>query len=644
MITTVQMDFNEFKVSHSTQLNNIPERYWDALFEKFSHEEYDAGNYFSMMVDGNKWKIVVSNEEGLKMDNSRGIFLIDHAWTYQPHIARNQLKRIPGLASRMAMLMDLDGVPLVPEVQEESNMEEGVGGQSSVAPEAGKRLETEAPGGSCGTGMEKGKYADEPSDELVDKVFAKMWEFGNAYTVSNSSLPVWYIMDELGSRIQHSDNPSAAMSVFFCIPLQMAFSLIWPLRDLDYEDEVTRTYYSVVGDSELAAVCHMLPWSREHSLSLNDPLWSQLDQFVVPAMTERCKEDLPSPDVVAQPPSGPISMVYTDLTLVKSFLTHPAFSLTSTEEKAEILWLCEHFKQFRSLRPNQFVNQYPCENVVTCKDLLVEVARRAGHSQMLPPWFPVSFNLLYELPHMVREFLTRKERNQDNVWIVKPWNLGRGMDIQITDNLTHIIRLAQTGPKIASKYITSPVLFDRPDAGGKVKFDVRYVVLVPSVAPLVLYSYNVFWLRFANRPFSLDNFTDYQKHFTVMNYLEGVELKQIHFNEFIPEFERQYPNHSWKSVENKIHQMLREVFQSACSRPPPAGIAPSPQSRAIYAADIMLEWTPQGDIQPVLLEVNYSPDCVRACKYHPDFFNHIFELFFLDPTRQSGNLPVTRLL
>ena len=36
------------------------------------------------------------------------------------------------------------------------------------------------------TGMEKGKYADEPSDELVDKVFAKMWEFGNAYTVSNS--------------------------------------------------------------------------------------------------------------------------------------------------------------------------------------------------------------------------------------------------------------------------------------------------------------------------------------------------------------------------------------------------------------------------------------------------------------------------
>ncbi|KAL5475545.1 hypothetical protein EMCRGX_G025374 [Ephydatia muelleri] len=635
------MDFNEFKVSHLAQLKNIPEKYWDALFEKLSHEEYDAGKYFSMVVDGNRWKIVVSNEEGLKMDNARGIFLIDHAWTYQPHVARNQLKRIPGLASRMAMLMDLDGIPEAPEVQEQSNMEAEVG---ELQPPSSETV-PEAREGAHGTGdgMGEGEYADEPSDELVDKVFAKMWEFNNAYTVSNSSIPVWYVMDEFGSRIQHSDNPSVAMSVFFYIHLQVAFSVIWPLRDLDCEDEVTRTYYSAV-DNDLAAVCHMLPWSRGQPLSLTDPLWSQLDQFVVPAMTERCKEDLPCPDAVAQVPSGPNLVVYTDLTLVKTFLTHPAFSLTSTEEKADILWLCEHFKKFRSLRPNQFVNQFPCENVVTCKDLLVEVARRAGHGPMLPPWFPVSFNLLYELPRMVREFLTRKERNQDNVWIVKPWNLGRGMDIQITDNLTQIIRLAQTGPKIASKYITSPVLFDRPDIGGKVKFDVRYVVLVPSVAPLVLYSYNVFWLRFANRPFSMDNFTDYQKHFTVMNYLEGVELKQIHFNEFIPEFERQYPDHSWKSIENKIHQMLRELFQSACSLPPPAGIAPSPQSRAIYAADIMLEWTPQGDIQPVVLEMNYSPDCVRACKYHPDFFNHIFELFFLDPTRQRGDLPVTRLL
>lgn len=32
---------------------------------------------------------------------------------------------------------------------------------------------------------------------------------------------------------------------------------------------------------------------------------------------------------------------------------------------------------------------------------------------------------------------------------------------------------------------------------------------------------------FLFRPFSLDYFDDYQKHFTVMNYAEGVQLKQV---------------------------------------------------------------------------------------------------------------------
>ena len=48
------------------------------------------------------------------------IFLIDHAWTYQPQVARTQLKRIPGLASRMAVLMNLYGATGTSEVEEQS--------------------------------------------------------------------------------------------------------------------------------------------------------------------------------------------------------------------------------------------------------------------------------------------------------------------------------------------------------------------------------------------------------------------------------------------------------------------------------------------------------------------------------------------
>ena len=39
-------------------------------------------------------------------------------------------------------------------------------------------------------------------------------------------------------------------------------------------------------------------------------------------------------------------------------------------------------------------------------------------------------------------------RQEENIWIIKPWNLGRGLDIHITDNLMQIIRLGQAGPKV----------------------------------------------------------------------------------------------------------------------------------------------------------------------------------------------------
>ena len=39
------------------------------------------------------------------------VFLVDHAWTFQPHLVTKQLQCIPGLANRMSSLMDLDGLP-----------------------------------------------------------------------------------------------------------------------------------------------------------------------------------------------------------------------------------------------------------------------------------------------------------------------------------------------------------------------------------------------------------------------------------------------------------------------------------------------------------------------------------------------------
>ena len=56
----------------------------------------------------------------------------------------------------------------------------------------------------------------------------------------------------------------------------------------------------------------------------------------------------------------------------------------------------------------------------------------------------------------------------------------------MTFNLSMIVKLAYTSPKVVQKYIKDPVLFYRGDVG-RVKFDVRYVILLKSVKPLKIF-------------------------------------------------------------------------------------------------------------------------------------------------------------
>ena len=61
----------------------------------------------------------------------------------------------------------------------------------------------------------------------------------------------------------------------------------------------------------------------------------------------------------------------------------------------------------------------------------------------------------------------------------------------------------------------------------------------------------------------------------------------------------------------------------------------------MYAIDLILDWRKEeGDklsIEPMICEMNFMPDCTRACKYHPSFFNDVFDTLFLD-SLDHGNV------
>ncbi|XP_045869083.1 tubulin--tyrosine ligase-like protein 12 [Meles meles] len=616
----------EFAALHGPALraSGVPERYWGRLLHKLEHEVFDAGEMFGIMQvqemeeesEGEEarearkkrpnpggelcYKVIVTSENGLQAADPNSIFLIDHAWTCRVEHARQQLRQVPGLLLRMANLM---GIAF---------------------------------------------HGELPGVETEDLVLEEMWRFNQTYQLAHGTaeekVPVWYIMDEFGSRVQHSDTPSFATAPFFYMPQQVAYTLLWPLRDLDTGEEVTRDF--AYGEADpLIRKCMLLPWVPADLLDLSSSTPEPPDEHYQ-AILEENKEKLPLAISPAAYPRDHVFKVYTDIQQVLRHLTHPRFTFTQSEADADILYNFSHFKDYRRLsqeRPNVLLNQFPCESLLTVKDCLASIARRAGGPEG-PAWLPRTFNLRTELPQFVSCFQQRERRGQDNHWICKPWNLARSLDTHVTRSLCSIIRHRESSPKVVSKYIESPVLFLREDVG-PVKFDVRYVVLLRSVKPLKLFVYDVFWLRFSNRPFALDDLDDYEKHFTVMNYDPEVVLKQVHYDEFIPEFEKQYPEFPWKSVQAEIFQAFTELFQVACAKPPPLGLCDYPSSRAVYAIDLMLKWDncPDGTrvMQPQILEVNFNPDCERACRYHPGFFNDVFSTLYLD---EPSRCHVTRLV
>lgn len=42
--------------------------------------------------------------------------------------------------------------------------------------------------------------------------------------------------------------------------------------------------------------------------------------------------------------------------------------------------------------------------------------------------------------------------------------------------------------------------------------------------------------------------------------------------------------------------------------------------------------------EPKILEVTFSPDCERACKFNPDFFNEVFGCLFFNDVKNMIRL------
>ncbi|KAF9615015.1 hypothetical protein IFM89_021586 [Coptis chinensis] len=445
-----------------------------------------------------------------------------------------------------------------------------------------------------------------PDEPLVERVISAMWLYMMTYRLADEEkideTSVWYVMDELGSALRHSDAPNFKVSPFLYMPegnlaSAMSFSVLWPTDAVHKGNECTRDFLFGIGEDKQRSARFTAWFHTPQNYFIQEyENYCKQHEMANSATAFPCLEDAKTSSLIKK--GGSVLRVYTDIPQVEEFLTRPEFVLANDPKEADIIWTCMQVDE---------------------------------EAEGFPEWFQPTYNLETHLSQLIGDYYVRKRDGLDNLWILKPWNMARTIDTTVTGDLSAIIRLMETGPKICQKYIEHPALFK-----GK-KFDLRYIVLVRSMNPLEIFLSDVFWVRLANNQYSLDKSTlfEYETHFTVMNYVG--RLNHMNTPEFVMEFEKEHKV-QWLDIQQRIRTMLLDVFKAAATVHPEMHSA---ASRAMYGVDVMLD----SSFKPKLLEVTYCPDCTRACKYDTkamlgggetlkgrDFFNFVFGCLFLNET------------
>ncbi|CAM0136865.1 hypothetical protein VKS41_007450 [Umbelopsis sp. WA50703] len=670
--------FDAFVTVHQYQLASIPKELWEPLFMKLGDDYLDAGNAFELHYGDPLEGYTLHAKTNVEKNSN--IFLVDHAWTTKPENAKKEIKAAPGLLDRLEALMDIEKEEVVDsddedEVEEDSNMIDIVSEQANVSRESAKkalaaekydllnaimrltmsdefkaesdRLQEQVMGQiiASGTAEEKDQRLQKEKEERrktrekellerrVNRVYDQMWVYNQTYQYSvitadgaTAVESVWYINDEVGSAIAHSSKPNCVMVPFIFSRGNSAtipYSVIFPIKDISEGEIVTRDFVPKDLQNPLDRKAYLTAYPGRIA---DDEEIGTEEEFIA-AYQALINE--PHPDtkpvksvnaiaLLKTPTTQNVNIkVFTTADFVKKNLTLPHVTFTEELESADIIWTVQDFTEWEKLKPGQRVSQIPNESCLTYKNNL---AKLISHTYGLVSWYPETYNLIDQLPAFVGDYLQRSHKVDDseNLWITKPWNYARGMDISIATSLPQVIRQRETAtPKITQEYIDKPLLYhDR-------KFDLRYIVLLHQTSPMVACVYNMFWIRLANKKYDKNNVDDYEKHFTVMNY-SNYQMTQLHYETFILNIEKEHKL-KWADIQKDINVAIKDVLGAACIQEQPVGLAgPNTPYKpfAVYGFDVMVT----ADRKPKIIEVNFSPDCTRACSYDPEFVNNIFSV------------------
>ena len=157
--------------------------------------------------------------------------------------------------------------------------------------------------------------------------------------------------------------------------------------------------------------------------------------------------------------SSSSSCFYFTIPFIVLFFICFIYSLLPLLLSSDVLWCVSDTIDLEKVKRGQMTNQCSNERVITFKNHLAETVMRVFGDVSLPlplsplslslsspppspllllsftwgkwfwyvqvSWHPLSFDLASQSAEFVSQYLKNKEEGKDNLWIVKPWNLGK---------------------------------------------------------------------------------------------------------------------------------------------------------------------------------------------------------------------------
>ena len=359
-----------------------------------------------------------------------------------------------------------------------------------------------------------------------------------------------------------------------------------------------------------------------------------------------------------------IPLVHTHLNTNSRFVVLPARKWQGTGkelDECEILFLGRRIQDFEAIPRRVQINQFVNDCCVTSKLLMHDMVLRhwvpEREQTHRPEWLPEQYVLPLQLDSLRLAWRERAVKCQDNSWIVRPAAGARSEGVWITNDWSRLQSSSDSFESarsaIASKYVEHPATID-----GR-KFDLRFYVMVTRAGAATgaaqVCCHREYYCRRAILPWRTDAVGTNDKcfpaaqHLTVHCYASDPKLRQAQVFYSRAEFESRWEaehqldtetsrrGHFECRVLGRIYSVLRELFQCAVTEIGDSDLWPS--SRAIYGVDVLLEERSSNEsggvcsiedneYQPIVLEVNYSPDASTILSFYPDFYNDVFDTLY----------------